>query len=69
MQFTVRKATMWGAQGAVTGYKAVGYLTDGVNFPVESKITMVEGEAEEWAARATAGEAVPEADFGSYSDD
>jgi hypothetical protein len=53
----------------VTAYKAVAYNGPGVNFPVESKFTTNRAEAEDWAARASAGEKVPEAGFASYSDD
>lgn len=51
------------------GYKAVGYLGMGVNFPIESKLTEDEAEAKEWAARASVGDDVPEAEFASYCDD
>ena len=53
----------------VPGFKAVGYSGPGVNFPTESKVTLDKAQAEDWAARKSAGETVPEAKWGSYSDD
>jgi hypothetical protein len=73
MKFTVQNTRIGGVVDGrwveTPAFKAVGYQGVGVNFPVESQATVDKAEAEDWAARASAGEDVPEAKFGSYSDD
>lgn len=70
MRFSVQKAMGLEGTKMVGGFfKAVGYQTEGVNFPVESQSTKDQAEAQSWADRASAGEQVPEAKFASYCDD
>lgn len=70
MNYQVQKTTAYdAAYKLVPAFKVVGYTGPGVNFPTESKPTLDEAKATEWAEQVNAGETVPEAGFASYCDD